>query len=132
MSFVIFYSIPIYSNPHSTPIQYSNPHSFLFSSIIYLFLCHITFCFFLSHSIWQFYSILSYSNPLFSIQPFYFFYPVQQYMYMYICVIFYPIHFFTFLYILGMGELSYFYVYPIFYLSGISMSCFFLLCFYLR
>lgn len=31
----------------------------------------------------------------------------------------------------GMGELSYFYVYPIFYLSGISMSCFFILCFYL-
>ncbi|XP_028391769.1 probable C-mannosyltransferase DPY19L1 [Dendronephthya gigantea] len=31
----------------------------------------------------------------------------------------------------GMGELSFFYVYPIFYLSGITMFCFFLLCFYL-
>lgn len=32
----------------------------------------------------------------------------------------------------GMGELSFFYVYAIFYLSGFMMSMFFLLCFYLR
>jgi len=32
----------------------------------------------------------------------------------------------------GMGELSFFYVYAIFYLSGLMMSMFFLLCFYLR
>ncbi|XP_068670453.1 protein C-mannosyl-transferase DPY19L1-like [Montipora foliosa] len=31
----------------------------------------------------------------------------------------------------GMGELSFFYVYAIFYLSGLMMSMFFLLCFYL-
>ena len=31
----------------------------------------------------------------------------------------------------GMGEPSFFYVYPIFYLSGITMSCFFILCFFL-
>ncbi|KAK2562156.1 putative C-mannosyltransferase DPY19L1 [Acropora cervicornis] len=32
---------------------------------------------------------------------------------------------------LGMGELSFFYVYAIFYLSGLMISMFFLLCFYL-
>ncbi|KAK3740891.1 hypothetical protein QZH41_013409, partial [Actinostola sp. cb2023] len=31
----------------------------------------------------------------------------------------------------GLGELSFFYVYIIFYLSGVMMSCFFLLCYYL-
>ena len=32
----------------------------------------------------------------------------------------------------GLGELSFFYVYAIFYLTGLMMSCFFLLCCYLR